>query len=112
MDPAGAKRMVGALARRRAPACEADLQILTTPSAGHYLFIDNPGEFMRQVAHATSAYLTPEGKRALLAAADAGPRPAAQPFHPPDELEEQVEREAPTDGEGVERAESGGQAGA
>ncbi|KAL6776482.1 CGI58 [Auxenochlorella protothecoides x Auxenochlorella symbiontica] len=101
MDPAGAKRMVAALAQQRSPACESDLQILTTPSAGHYLFIDNPSEFMRQVAYATSAYLSPEGRRALLAAADAGPHAAAEPFHPPDELEEQVERKAPGEGQAV-----------
>lgn len=43
MDPKAAARVVESLSGQREALVASDLKILTTPNAGHYPFMDQPG---------------------------------------------------------------------
>lgn len=92
MDPTAGARFAAELRKDRGQLTAHDLDVLTTPKAGHYLFMDNPAAFLQQVAEVTGQYLPAEAKKRLVQAAKTAGAPLGAPFHPPDDLEEQVER--------------------
>eukprot|EP00887_Chlorella_sp_A99_P004751 scaffold4.g4751.t1 len=82
MDSRWGERLAKALRATREPAFEADLQVLKTPNAGHYPFMDQPGIFLKQaralagrlVAQACASYLPAAARERMLSAAAALPR--------------------------------------
>ncbi|GAB4823981.1 hypothetical protein N2152v2_011027 [Parachlorella kessleri] len=73
MDPKAAKRVVDTLAKSRSPSVPSDHDIITTPNAGHYPFIDQPGIFLSQVGQACHSYLPAAAQQRLAAAAQQQP---------------------------------------
>ena len=100
MEPRSGGRYGAMLREKRGVLAEHDTETITTPKAGHYLFMDNPSAFLRQVAEVTRQYLPADALQRLLEAAAQAGAPLGTPFHPPDALEEQPEREASFASEG------------
>ena len=100
MEPRSGGRYGAMLREKRGVLAEHDTETITTPKAGHYLFMDNPSAFLKQVAEVTRQYLPADALQRLLEAAAQAGAPLGTPFHPPDALEEQPEREASFASEG------------
>jgi hypothetical protein len=64
MDPKAAERLINRVRNaRRLELVESDLQILTTVSAGHYPFLDQPGAFLMNILDTCGCYLSFEARK-------------------------------------------------
>jgi len=66
MDPKAAKRLLNRVrdARQR-KLVESDLKVLTTVSAGHYPFLDQPGAFLMNILDTCGCYLSHEARKKI-----------------------------------------------
>ncbi|KAI8111275.1 hypothetical protein M9434_004847 [Picochlorum sp. BPE23] len=73
MDPKAAQRLIQRIQNNREKILEGDMDLNTTENAGHFPFLDQPGEFLRGMVSVCGSHLSEKGIRSVLEAADEFP---------------------------------------
>jgi len=73
MDPIAAQRLIQRIKNNREKIVEGDLEVNTTQNAGHFPFLDQPGEFLRGMVSVCGSYLSETGIKLVLDAANEFP---------------------------------------